>query len=238
MPSVAELRVARAAVRNHAQQSAYAKRVGDVMQRTWHHLGGPDDASAEAWLRFSVPTINAAKTQTAYSQLAYTREVARMLHLPPTAHIDVPAIVGDDLADRYMSPVIQVREGLGLGKWIDDAMESAAASVRELAVTDVADTSRESAIAAMADTPGVTHYRRVPSDMACDFCLLIAGQTYNTDELAPAHNNCTCSVAPITEEADPTFDRQQALSKDLYASQQRTDDAQAEADRLGEEQQA
>lgn len=238
MPSPVDLRVGRAAVHNQRQQSALARHVGEVYHRTFRTLPGVDDAAAERWLRFAVPTMKAAKTQTAYSQLAYTREVARWMHLPATATIDVAAIVGDSLEDRYMAPVIAARSWVAEGNWFTDAIEMAANQAREMARSDIADTSRDAAVASMGATPGVTHYRRVPSDSACDFCLLIAGQRYTTEDLAPAHNNCTCGVAPITDEADPTFERQQLLSKDLYADQQRVDDAHAEEDRLSEEEPA
>lgn len=213
--------------------SAYAKKIGEIYYRSWGHLGGITDEDASTWLRFAVPTMRASKTQAAYTQLAYTRQIARSMDLAPTAKLDIASVVADGLPDRYMSPVIDARTSLAQGSFFDDAMDKAARLVRELARTDVADTSQQAAVAAMDDTPGVVAYRRVPSDVACDFCLLIAGQTYRTDELAPAHNNCTCGVAPVSDEDDPTLERQRALSKDLYADQQRVDDAQAETDRLG-----
>lgn len=236
MPSPADLRVVHAALVNQRRTATYAIRVGDIFYRHWKAVGGVDDAAAGTWIKWAAPTMRATQTQAAYSQVAYTREVARMLRLPPGGAVDVPSLVSEGLEERYMAPVITARSGLSLGQLFDDIMAEAGRQVREMARSDIADTSRDAAVSAMETTPGITHYRRVPSDQACDFCLLIAGQTYNTDELAPAHNNCTCSVAPITEESDATFGYQQSLSKDLYASQQRLDDAQANEARLTDDQ--
>jgi hypothetical protein len=236
MPGAVDLRVAHAAVVNMKRIHSHAVRVGDVFNRTWMHLGGPTDEDAASWLRFAVPTMRGAKTQTAYSQLAYTKHVAHTLDLPRSAQLDVPAIVGDSLADRYIAPVINLRSSLSEGTPFADALAQAGRLVEGFARTDIAEVAQESAVAAMADTPGITHYRRVPSDLACDFCLLISGQRYTTDDLAPSHKNCTCGIGPITEESDPTFERQRALSKDLYADEQRVADAQTkEADLSSEE---
>lgn len=229
---LSELQLTRIAVNNQARMSAYARRVGDTYAKTFRVIGGADGEAERAWKAFAAPTMQSTQRHVLRTQESYVRLMARGMDLTPNGHVDPERIVNtlDELVDRYGSPIIDVRAGLADGKGWDQSLAEAMRHADELARTDVAEATRDSATASMSGIEGIVAYRRVPSGTACDFCLLIAGQTYRTEELSPAHNNCTCGVAPLSDESDPTFARQQALSKELYADQQRVDDAQAQAD--------
>lgn len=59
-------------------------------------------------------------------------------------------------------------------------------------------------------------YARVNDANACDFCRLVSGQRYRTDQLMPVHNRCGCSVDVITAENRDQFSgkRENDLSVD------------------------
>jgi hypothetical protein len=204
-----------------------AKHVGVTYRRSFGVLGGADEAAAKRWTQFAVPTIEATQTHVARTQLAYVRSMSAAMGLAPDAEIDPADYVGDALRDdgrsmddRYNGPIVAVRSWLSQGLDFLGAMSKGAGEAQELSRSDVADTARAAATGAMSTTPGIVAYRRVTSENPCEFCVLIAGQTYHTDELAPAHNNCTCGVAPVTDESDPALAWQKQVSKDIYANEQ------------------
>jgi hypothetical protein len=231
MPPLPSERLTRLAVVNQQRMSAYAKQIANTYGRTFKVLGGADGEAERAWGRFAGPTMQATQRHVVRTQQSYVNLMARGLGLEHGEPIDPDELVGSlaDLADRYASPIIDVRALLGQGMQFLDALDQASRHASELARDDVADTTRDSATAAMDNTDGIVAYRRVPSDNACPFCLIVAGQTYHTDDLAPAHNNCTCGVAPVTDENDPTLARQAAMAKDVYANKSLVEDAQSTA---------
>lgn len=237
MPPLSPEALTRLAVSNQHRMSAYAKRVSDTYGRTFKVLGGADGEAEQAWTRFAAPTMRATQRHVIRTQQSYVNLMAHGLGLDAGTPVEPDELLGSlaDLADRYTSPIIDVRALLTQGMQFLDAVDQASRHATELARTDVADTTRDSGTAAMDNTDGIVAYRRVPSANACPFCLVVAGQTYHTDDLAPAHNNCTCGVAPITDEHDPTLARQQSLAKDVYANKSAVEDAVSTADSLDTE---
>lgn len=68
---------------------------------------------------------------------------------------------------------------------------------------------------------GVKRYRRVihpelTRTGTCGLCVVAATNTFSTGDLLPMHNNCVCTVAPITADSDPGLDLNKDDLKEIY----------------------
>lgn len=91
-------------------------------------------------------------------------------------------------------------------RWLSDAMrrlETNAATDGQIALNTAATRRFRGA--------GVRQYRRVihpelSRSGTCGLCAVAASNVYGTDDLLPMHDNCVCTVAPITADSDPGLD--------------------------------
>ena len=105
---------------------------------------------------------------------------------------------GDTLLETvYQRPAKVEAEALDAGLDAVEARAKAERALAELADTDVAVATRRAESEAMTAAGNVQGYNRSPEADACEFCWIIAGRFYKTDDLAPAHNYCRCGTVPV-----------------------------------------
>jgi hypothetical protein len=121
----------------------------------------------------------------------------QLADLDPADLIGAAVRNGAEPAEVYARPFVNVWTALGKGvPWIE-AVHAGFARATSTAETDVALSSRAAATAYAAADDRIVGFQRVPDGGACDFCSLVAGQRYHSEDLMPLHNRCGCTVEPI-----------------------------------------
>lgn len=182
-----------------AAQAALRARAGAQMASRWDGLPSYNRADVPSFLAVALPLARAVKMASVRITATFIAQRLRIAALGINAN-DVVIRNGAAPADVYARPFVNVWTDLKQGK----SFEAAVAAGRNRATSAV----QMDAQLAMRDTLSVVGardkrilgYRRVPDAGACDFCKLIAGQRYTTDQLMPVHNHCGCGVDVITED--------------------------------------
>lgn len=110
----------------------------------------------------------------------------------------VDAIRGVSAEELYRRPWGALGGQIAEGAKLVDAMGSARASLARLVRTDLQLAQTHSARDWMTSDSSVTGYEREPGPNPCDLCELAAMNVYRSEDLAPIHEHCNCSVIPVT----------------------------------------
>jgi hypothetical protein len=166
----------------------------------WTGLPGYDEENVDEWLSRAVPVVAAGQRQSvALTEAFLARSLGRRpAGIPRTDIIGARARNGIDPATVYRRPFITVWTALGNGTDWKAAVQQGQARAKSAAATDVQLAMRGTLVAVGQEDPQILGYRRVSDAGACEFCRLVAGQRYLTDQLMPIHNHCGCGVDVIT----------------------------------------
>lgn len=165
----------------------------------WNSLPGYDEEHVDQWLSTIVPLIAATQRQSVALTEAF---IARSIRRQPLG-ISPDKILGElrggiDPAEVYRRPFVTVWSALGNGKEWQAAVAAGLARTTATAATDVQLAMRDTLRVVGEADDLVVGYQRVPDGGACEFCQLVAGQRYRTDQLMPIHAHCGCGVDVIT----------------------------------------
>lgn len=164
----------------------------------WRQLGSWDEADVDRFLAQALPVVAATKRQSVSLTEAYlARQVKRAaLGVSPRA-IDRAVRGRTDPEEVYRRPFVTLWSKLGESKLFDDALAAAADRAESAAATDV-QLAMTHTLREVGEADGqIAGYQRVPNGGACEFCILVSGQRYTTDQLMPIHNHCGCGVDVI-----------------------------------------
>jgi hypothetical protein len=123
---------------------------------------------------------------------------------PGATAVDAAEYLGRATRNNTLLETVYHRPGKteieALAKGIDPATarQMALDELRELGDTDVLVAGRKAENLAMTQNGKIDGYTRVPDPSACQFCWLIAERVYKSEDLAPSHAFCKCSIDPIT----------------------------------------
>lgn len=148
-----------------------------------------------------------------------------------------------DLTEVYVETVLAIdgktgtEEPVGTGdhdtlieQWTDlvdryvrEADEDVIAEAERILADDIEDAHRTS-----IDTPTAIGYRRVihpelSAGGTCGLCVAASHRFYHVRDLDPIHDRCKCTVLPVTEDADPGKDLNDADLQDVYRAAGTTD---------------
>jgi hypothetical protein len=186
--------------------------VAAAVERIWRELPGHDRENVDEWLSLVLPIVVAAQRQSASLTEAY---LARERRRQPLG-VDLAGVTGAAVrngaqpAEVYERPFVTLWGKLGAGTPFADAFSAGLSRATASAATDVQLSMRATASAVGQADPGIYGFERVPDGDACELCLIASTQRYHVEDLAPIHDRCGCTVAPITE---PTG---QVINRDLY----------------------
>lgn len=178
----------------------------------WAGLPGYDAENVDEWLSTVIPVVLAGQRQSVALTEAF---LARALGRRPIG-VDPDRVTGAALRAGatpevvYQRPFVTVWTALKAGRQWDDAVNAGLARATSTASTDVQLAMRSTLREVGQADDAIVGYQRVPDPGACDFCLLVAGQRYRTDDLMPIHNRCGCGVDVITRETRSGFTGQAA----------------------------
>lgn len=155
-----------------------------------------------------VPLVLAGQSQTVRLVEAYMLAKARNAGEPvrrrdlPRELYTVGVLRGVPADEVYGRPFGALGAHLERGESFAEAMASARAAVGKLASTDLQLAQTHAARDFMSAEERVVGYRRVlGGGKNCSLCVSASTRTYRKDDLAPIHERCGCSVAPLFGEA-------------------------------------
>jgi hypothetical protein len=168
------------------------------LERVWRSLPNHRDETLPAWLSVAVPLAQAAqRAEIAITQAYLARAIDR-----PVAGVDADRLIaesrnGADPNEVYSRPFNTVWTALGNGTPYDAAAEQGLARATQTIATDIQLAMRDTLTAVGESEEIVWGYQRVTDGAACDFCLLLNGAQFRTEDPMPIHPNCGCGVEPI-----------------------------------------
>ena len=110
---------------------------------------------------------------------------------------------GRPLTHALAAPIWTVLRAVTAGRPIVQSLVAGRSLLDAIVRTAVADTGRAADSAGMTARPSVTGYIRVVEGGACDRCIVLAGNEYQTDRAFLRHPRCNCGMEPVTREHRP-----------------------------------
>jgi hypothetical protein len=184
-----------------------------AVRRIWGSLPDYNRPSLDRWLSQVLPVVLGAQRQ----QVAVTQAYLSAALDRPAASIDPEAVIGSAARagtppeEVYTRPFIQVWQALATGRPYVEAVNVGLARATSSAAMDVQLAMRDT-LKAVGDTdPSIAGYQRVADPGACEYCLLLDGAQFRTDDPMPIHNFCGCGVEPVVYTRG--FDNRNNLAK-------------------------
>jgi hypothetical protein len=153
---------------------------------------------------------NAGRQAVGNLGIAYIREVLAGLRAARVGQIrlDLPAArLGADLVQVYSRPAEAYRSTYAATEDTTAALAAARTRLDTLVADDMLVARRDGAHQQMVASQ-VTEYRRIihpelSKTGVCGLCLAASDHVYSIKTLLPIHDDCWCTVAPITDTYDP-----------------------------------
>lgn len=183
-------------------QERIRRRTAAAVGSAWRSLSAYDRENVPEFLQLAVPIVAAGQRQSAATTNAF---LARATRRSPLA-LNVAAVTGAGVRAGtppetvYERPFVTVWTALKAGTEFKDAVNAGRARATGSAAMDVQLTMRATLRDIGERDDMILGFERVPDGDACEFCVLVAGQQYTTQDLMPVHNHCGCGVDVITAE--------------------------------------
>lgn len=174
------------------------------VRREWKALPSYDETDVPRFLARAVPIVEAAKRASISLTNAY---LARALERQPRG-ADVAAILGAirggvPAEEVYRRPFVTVwtalKEGLDYDAAVAKGMERAVGA----AAMDVQLAMRDTLTSVGESDPDIWGYQRVADGNACEFCLMLDGAQFRTDDALPIHNFCVAGDTEVWSALTP-----------------------------------
>lgn len=197
----------------------------------------------------SATTVEAAMKAARQRERAYLKRVYKELRLemPTDEEIDtdggkliIPGSVeiyqrqGVTPLEVYQRPLEEFRYWKSTGLGDRESMQHMQERVMTIADTDITLTRREEIRRIFNNTPEVTGYRRIihpelsEDGTSCGLCVVASQRLYESGALMPIHNECNCSVLPVTADQDPGLELNADDLERLYEAAALAAEANAE----------
>lgn len=189
------------------QQALKDTRVAVRMQVEKHYRAMPDlrDENAKAFQEKAVRIVQAGQQRAiALTNAHFSGRVGLAKPTPlNTDKIIANIRKGIPAQTVYERPIYTARasiEKLGFAK----AFEKGLARLLSTADMDVAMAARDASLNFAQSEETVVGFVRVSEPSCCDYCQMIDGAKVYVDDPAPLHNNCGCTLEPITRTSGST----------------------------------
>lgn len=169
------------------------------VRQIWAGLPGYDEADVDQWISKIVPLVLSGQRQSVALTEAYlARAVGRQpLGVSTDKLIGAGARNGSPPQEVYRRPFVTVWTALTEGKQWQDAVNAGGARAEGMAAMDVQLSMRDTLRAVGQADDSIWGYQRVADDSACEFCLMVDGAQFKTDDPMPLHNFCGCGAEAI-----------------------------------------
>lgn len=166
----------------------------------WDALPAYDEANVPDFLNSALPVVRSAQRQSvALTDAFISRSLRRRpIGINPDDVIGANARAGTDPAEVYRRPFVTVWTALANNTDYVAALAAGAARATSTAAMDVQLASRGTFTAVQEADDSIRGYQRVADPGACEFCQSIDGAFVKSADAMALHNNCGCSLEPIT----------------------------------------
>jgi hypothetical protein len=172
-----------------------------AMTSAWRSLPSYNESDVPAFLARAVPITTAAQRASVSITSAFVaRRIGAAPRAVPPSHVMAAVRNGTPPSEVYRRPFVDVWSGLKAGTQYAEAVATGLDRATSSVQMDVQLAMRQTLTDVAAQHTSIVGYQRVPDAGACNFCRLIAGQRYHSDQLMPVHNRCGCGVDVITAE--------------------------------------
>ncbi len=183
-----------------AVQARLRKAVAAGVAAAWTALPAYYEADVPVFLRTAVPIVLAGQRQSAAITDAYiARALERQpLGIDPSLVTGAAARNGVDPLEVYRRPFVTVWTALKTGSDYRDAVDAGLARAVTMAASDVQLAARATFQQIQEQDQSIYGYARTADPDACEFCQLVDGAYVKSADAMPLHNNCGCSLEPLT----------------------------------------
>lgn len=161
------------------------------MQRVWDQLPNYDESSLEVLAGRSGPTLRAAKNAAFTASTGFYGAVTGR----PAPRLTVADVAVDPaLRDPFIATWRALKQGRSY-----DAAVAAGRERLDAVVANLANSTARQTGDLYLGRAGITAHgwERIPDPDACDWCQLVAGQTYKSADSADfGHDRCACTAIP------------------------------------------
>lgn len=179
-----------AIARFRRQLAVYRNRTSALLVTAWAALPAYDEENIEEFTEATATPLVAAKRASVALSAAF---YAIALTIPPVG-VDPDDI---DVLPDLRGPFLATWHALTMGRGIDEAIRVGRSTASATAYDFVQSTSRRTGDLVVARADIDTGWRRVPGAKACDWCRMVATQTYRTAESADfGHQRDDCIAVP------------------------------------------
>lgn len=184
-----ELKRTRHAVRSH-------------VERVWRGLPDYREHNQKEFLDQVLPLVRAGQERAVSLTSAYMSE---KVGLGSPVGLAMDLLTGAGVRNGIDPRIVYQRPfttlyvsiaAIGFARAYDKALNR----LMSTADMDVIMSARDASTAFGKAGTGVTMFQRVADPNCCDFCQTIDGAKVRSDDPAPLHNNCGCTVEPLTGE--------------------------------------
>ena len=201
--------------------------VAHAVAHHWNQLPDYKDEQIDPFLNKVLPIVQAGQSRAVALTSAY---MSRKLGIQPVG-LDLNQLTGAavrngvDPRDVYSRPFTTVWGAIyTIG--INAAVEKALNRLMSTAEMDVTMSARDASTAFAQNSDGaVAYFVRVADPSCCDFCQMIDGAKVFADDPAPLHNNCGCTVEPVSYDSSAASDQNDLTS---FAAGSEFDDVKIE----------
>lgn len=193
--------------RTRAYQTALKQTREAVRQQLEQHyraMPSLRDDEAKGFVQHAVRIVQAGQARAVALTAAHMSE---RVGLTQPVSLNTQALIaeirkGVAAEDVYMRPIISARAAIDRDGFAQ-AFEKGLARLLSTGDMDVAMSARDASVAFGADdSTGTIGWVRVAEPSCCDFCQEIDGARIFVEDPAPLHNNCGCTVDPITRDSN------------------------------------
>ena len=197
----------RAAEDHYRAQARLAALAVVMAGRAWDQLPASDlnswvDLMPRLTATVAALQLRAARDADPYLSAVLKEENARA---DPEGRVRTAAFVGvagdgRPVESLLYEPAIGVKEAIGQGLSVQDAMASGRSSLGLMVATAVQDAGRAAVSSAMVARPKVTGYVRMLNPPSCSRCAVLAGKHYKWNAGFERHPRCDCRHIPASED--------------------------------------
>jgi len=165
----------------------------------WNGLPAYNDANVDQWLSQVLPIVlSAQRTEVSITEAYLARALDRpAIGIDPEQVIGAAARAGTPPEEVYRRPFVTVWSALADSVPYLDAVRLGGERATSAAAMDVQMAMRDTLKAVGDIDPEIAGFQRVANPGACDFCLLLDGAQFRTDDPMPIHNFCGCGAEPV-----------------------------------------
>lgn len=190
--------------RYQAELKRTRQQVRGHVERAWRGLPDYRERNQNEFLDRVIPLVQAGQERAVSLTSAYMSEKVG-LSSPVGLALDMLTGAGVrngiDPRTVYQRPFTTLYvsiAAIGFAR----AYEKALNRLMSTADMDVAMSARDASTAFAQTESRVTMFQRVADPGCCEFCQTIDGALVRSEDPAPLHNNCGCTVEPMTDSTD------------------------------------